>query len=108
MNRRTFLKSSVLAAVSTSIAKEPTHLHIASSTYPWGTFAKRSNRDFVQHTNELFTDISSTGMTGYEPNIRSLAEFNGLAERLEEHRLEMRSVYVNTPNSPDSYLSCAF
>lgn len=96
MNRRTFLHTTALAAVSAASAADSRKLHIATNTYPWGTFAKRAGKDFVQHTDELFAAIASTGITGYEPNIRAIAEFDGLAVRLQKHGLEMRSLYVNS------------
>lgn len=96
MNRRTFLQTTALAAVSAASAADFKKLHVATNTYPWGTFAKRESKEFVQHTDELFAQIASTGLTGYEPNIRAVAEFDGIAERLRQHGLEMRSVYVNS------------
>ena len=96
MNRRTFLTTTALAAVSATSCADSRKLHLATNTYPWGTFATREGREFVQHTDELFARIASTGLTGYEPNIRAIAEFDGLAERLQKHGLEMRSLYVNS------------
>lgn len=96
MNRRNFLHTTALAAVSAVSAADSSKLHIATNTYPWGTFAKREGKEFVQHTDELFAAIASTGITGYEPNIKAVSEFDGLAERLKAHGLEMRSLYVNS------------
>lgn len=74
-------------------AKPP---RLATNTYPWGTFAKRAGIEFVQHTDELFAQIASTGITGYEPNIKDISEFDGLTDRLKAHGLEMGSIYVNS------------
>jgi inosose dehydratase len=96
MNRRTFIHTTALAAVSAASAADSKKLHIATNTYPWGTFAKRHGKDFVQHTDELFAAIASTGITGYEPNIKAVSEFDGLPARLKAHGLDMRSLYVNS------------
>jgi len=69
MKRRNFLRTTALAAVSAASAADSKQLHIATNTYPWGTFAKREGKEFVQHTDELLAAIASTGITGYEPNI---------------------------------------
>jgi len=70
--------------------------HVATNTYPWLTFARRANEDFQLHSDELLEAIRDTGINGYEPIITELAEFDGLAERLNKCRLEMRSIYVNS------------
>lgn len=71
-------------------------VHIATNTYPWGTFAKRVGRAFPLHTDESLAAIGSSGISGYEPAIGSPTEFDGLADRLRRHGLEMRSLYVNS------------
>lgn len=68
---------------------------IATNTYPWLTFARRSKRDFELHTDELLAQIAKTGITGYEPIIEGVTELTGLAERLKRHRMRMHSIYVN-------------
>ena len=70
--------------------------HIATNTYPWLTFARRANREFELHTDELLSDVAATGIVGYEPIINSPQEFADLGERLKAHGLEMRSIYVNS------------
>ena len=70
--------------------------HVATNTYPWLTFARRADKSFQLHTDELLADIAGAGITGYEPIVTDLAEFNGLGERLRKHDLEMRSLYVNS------------
>lgn len=71
-------------------------LHVATNTYPWGTFAKREGKGFTLHTGEALAAIASSGIAGYEPAVKSPAEFDGLAARLQAHGLEMRSLYVNS------------
>lgn len=70
--------------------------HIATNTYPWLTFARRSKQAFKLHTDELLANIAATGIAGYEPIIDSSDEFLELDQRLERHGLEMRSIYVNS------------
>jgi inosose dehydratase len=96
MNRRAFLHTTAFAAGSSLVAAEFSAPHLATNTYPWGTFARREGKEFVPHSNKLFAQIASTGLTGYEPIINASAEFDGLSERLRKHGLEMRSLYVNS------------
>jgi inosose dehydratase len=102
MNRRHFVTLAATATVAASLPP-PAHAatrssgpHVASNTYPWGTFAKREGRAFPLHTDESLAMIAASGVTGYEPNMASPADFDGLAARLQKHRLEMRSLYVNS------------
>jgi inosose dehydratase len=48
------------------------------------------------HTDQLLADIASTGISGYEPIITKPSEFDALGQRLQEYKLEMRSLYVNS------------
>jgi inosose dehydratase len=77
-------------------------MHIATNTYPWGTFAKRDAQTFKLHSDEALAAIASCGLKGYEPAITSPAEFDGLGGRLKAHGLEMRSLYVNSTLHEDS------
>jgi inosose dehydratase len=101
MNRRHFLTAAGAATAAASApgllrAASAAGLHIAANTYPWSTFAKRAGREFVLHTDAALAAIASTGVKGYEPNIKAPADFDGLAARLKTHGLEMRSLYVNS------------
>lgn len=96
--RQTLLGLGALAGVSSipmnaDVIRRP---HIATNTYPWGTFAKRAGETWPLHSDELLGRIASTGITGYEPAIFKMEEFEGLGDRLKRHGLEMRSLYVNT------------
>lgn len=101
-HRRTFLKAGMGMAFglassrSTALAAAKADLHIASNTYPWGTFAKREGVDLALHKDALLADMVETGVNGYEPIIHGPGEFKGLGERLKRHGLEMRSLYVNS------------
>jgi inosose dehydratase len=78
------------------MAAETKKTHIATNTYPWGTFAKREGKTFALHTDESLTAIAAAGIRGYEPVINQPGEFDGLLKRLQAHGLEMRSLYVNS------------
>ena len=100
MQRRHFLTTAattVALASSGSLPAAPGVLrHVATNTYPWGTFAKRKGSSFPLHTDASLAAIAAAGLPGYEPAVNSPAEFDGLAERLARHGLEMRSLYVNS------------
>ncbi len=83
----------LLQAVQAAGAETP---HIATNTYPWLTFARRNEQAFSHIADELLADIARCGIAGYEPIITTVDEFDGLAERLGKHSLEMRSIYVNS------------
>jgi len=70
--------------------------HIATNTYPWSTFARRSGKELPLHTDALLSQIAACGIVGYEPIINRPSEFDGLSARLAKHKLEMRSLYVNS------------
>jgi inosose dehydratase len=101
MKRRHFLTTTSTATVAavlprTYAAKPSAELHLATNTYPWGTFAPREGRKYPLHSDELLAAIATSGITGYEPVGKAPAEFEGLAARLKAHGLEMRSLYVNS------------
>lgn len=88
---------SALTRPSTAIAENAKFApHVATNTYPWLTFARRANREFELHTDELLGNVAATGIAGYEPIIHRSDEFAGLEERLKAHGLDMRSIYVNS------------
>lgn len=102
MNRRDFLTYTSSAAATVALgsraraAARDGGLHIATNTYPWGTFARREGKNFTANTDEALAAIASCGLTGYEPALTAVAAFDGLAARLQKHGLEMRSLYVNS------------
>ena len=97
MNRRHFITSTVATLSAGALKALPeTPMHIATNTYPWGTFAKREGKTFALHTDEALASIASSGIQGYEPAITNIAEFEGLGGRLHAHGMEMRSLYVNS------------
>ena len=104
LNRRDTLRQLGTGVLLTTVAPlsrggdgaDRSGVHIATNTYPWSTFARRDGESLKLHTDHLLADIASTGITGYEPIINSPDEFDGLAQRLGAHGLEMRSLYVNS------------
>jgi len=100
MNRRSFLVRTTAAGFALATpalrAAAVSTPHVATNTYPWGTFAGRDGGTFTLHTDEALAAIARTGITGYEPIISAPEEFNGLGARLKAHGLEMRSLYVNS------------
>lgn len=114
MKRRRFITSAAALAAAARAADSP-QLHIATNTYPWGTFARRDGGAFKPHTDEALAAIASAGIQGYEAGFGSPAEFDDLGARLKAHGLEMRSLYVNstlhdaaqTPQSIENVLAIA-
>lgn len=98
MNRRQFIVMSTAVASSSSNTRADavSTMHIATNTYPWGTFARRDGQTFKPHTDEALAAIASSGITGYEPAVKSPDELDGLGSRLKSHGLEMRSLYVGS------------
>jgi inosose dehydratase len=102
MKRRHFLTVTSAAAVTVALAPRGRAAardgspHIATNTYPWGTFARRDGKTFVANNDDALALVASSGIKGYEPAITAAAAFDGLAGRLKQHGLEMRSLYVNS------------
>ena len=94
MNRRHLLTLLPAASLAQTAAKSG--IHLATNTYPWMTFARRAGEKFQNHSDSLLSQIAATGITGYEPIINGVKDFDGLGERLKKHGLEMRSLYVNS------------
>ena len=106
LNRRDFTRSLIASALVTSAtAHAASPLHIATNTYPWGTFAKRENRPFKLHSDEALAAIAATGINGYEPSVSKPEEFDGLGDRLRKHNLEMRSIYVGSTLHEESQVA---
>lgn len=79
-----------------AFAEEKGKSLMATNTYPWKTFYGREGLKLVPHAEELLAEISSTGITGYEPIVNSAKEFDGLRPSLEKYGLKMKSIYVNS------------
>lgn len=103
--RRRFLRDVGLGAVAAYAAWHATRAaaeeaktmpHLATNQYPWGTFYQREGRDFGASLDAGLAEIAASGLDGYEPLIGAPGEIDALAPLLKKHRLEMRSLYVNT------------
>lgn len=102
MNRRRFVHLTSSAAATAVLGARARAAapaggpHLATNTYPWGTFARREGKTFAANTDEALAAVASSGLTGYEPAMTAVTAFDGLAARLKRHGLEMRSLYVNS------------
>ncbi|MBN1441614.1 MAG: TIM barrel protein [Planctomycetes bacterium] len=79
-----------------SEAKKGARLHLASNQYSWFVYFQREGRDFGGSLDEGLGELASSGMDGLEPLGSSPEQVDQLAPLLEKHRLEMRSLYVNS------------
>ena len=103
-SRRTLLKqlgataaAAVLAdAVPAARAAAPAKPHLATNVYPWLTFFKRDDRDFNTDLDAGLAEVAKAGMDGFEPIANTPADVDRLAPLLQKHKLEMRSLYVNS------------
>lgn len=97
MHRRTFILNAAGAVAASALRAAPgQEPHIATNTYPWGTFARREGKKYPPHGDELLAAIAAAGIDGYEASFLKPEEFDGLGGRLKAHGLEMRSLYVNS------------
>ncbi|MBN2271689.1 MAG: sugar phosphate isomerase/epimerase [Sedimentisphaerales bacterium] len=112
ISRRRFLHDMTVAggAITAGIgikraepANTQTRLHLACNQYPWLVFYQREGKDFSKSLDAGLTELAASGMDGYEPLVTAPAEIDTLAPLLKKHRLEMRSLYVNsTLHEPDT------
>ena len=70
--------------------------HFAANQYPWFMFYGRQKRDFNASLDASLAEVARTGVAGFEPLATSPADIERLAPLLKKHRLEMRSLYVNS------------
>jgi len=104
-NRRAFLQSAaalggsfLLASrwAARAAAQSPGKLHLACNQYPWGVFYAREKRDFGASLDAGLAEVAQSGMDGFEPLAGSPEQVDQLAGLLTKHKLEMRSLYVNS------------
>jgi inosose dehydratase len=104
ISRRTFLKESMALTaagalpVSTAFSAPngSSSLHLACNQYVWHVFYQRDGKDLQQNLDGALGEMTTAGIDGYEPSIGGPAEIGRLMPLLEKHRLEMRSIYVNS------------
>jgi len=68
----------------------------AANQYPWFMFYGRQKRDFNASLDASVAEVARSGVAGFEPLAASPADIERLAPLLKKHRLEMRSLYVNS------------
>jgi inosose dehydratase len=100
-SRREFLRDTVmataLAGAMTGTAKAGAgRLHVACNQYPWGTFYAREKRDFNALLDSGLAEVKASGNDGFEPGVGGLQQIEQMVPLLKKHRLEMRSLYVNS------------
>lgn len=103
-NRRDAMRWLAAAAVgglvglrnSTGRSDVSDELHVACNQYPWFTFFRREQRDFNKDLNASLSEVAKSGVDGFEPLATSVQMVEQLAPLLEQHGLEMRSLYVNS------------
>jgi inosose dehydratase len=99
MDRRTFLMAAAAATGSAALMADESSgpaLHLATNVYPWKTFYQRDGRDSRQELPALIAEVKAAGLDGFEPAVESPEELDVLLPLLEQHHLELRSLYVNS------------
>jgi inosose dehydratase len=106
VSRRRFMKevgaicgAMVMGAGSAGAAARRTQrgkLHLACNHYPWIVYYQRDGKDFNALVDEGLAEMASCGIDGFEPIIGRPEDVERLAPLLNKHRLQMRSLYVNS------------
>lgn len=105
LHRRRFLQTSTLATTAVWLGTRPdpaqaaaggSDLHLATNAYSWSVFYQREERNFSADLDAGLGDVAASGLEGYEPGIGSADEIATLAPLLRKHRLQLRSIYVNS------------
>ena len=105
ISRRGFVKSCVVTAgalaagrldSAAAAAGKKGKVHIATNVYPWMTFYEREDKDFMASLDAGLAAIASTGIEGFEPIANNPGDIDKLAPLLKKHKLQMRSLYVNS------------
>ncbi len=106
VNRRQFVSTVAAAAAGTLCdgltarrgvaAGAGEALHLSCNSYPWTTFYGRENRAFRSDDDACLAEVAASGVDGFEPGVGGPAEIDVLAPLLGKHRLEMRSLYMNS------------
>jgi inosose dehydratase len=105
ISRRNFLNGCVLTAGALAAGRldsaaaaggKKRKVHIATNVYPWMTFYEREGKDFMSSLDAGLEAIASTGIEGFEPIANNPSDIVNLAPLLKKHKLQMRSLYVNS------------
>ncbi|HEX2972683.1 MAG TPA: sugar phosphate isomerase/epimerase [Tepidisphaeraceae bacterium] len=76
--------------------EEPSALHLATNQYPWSVFYGREGKSFEQNLDAGLGEVASAGLNGFEPMIGGPENVDQFVPILKKHKLEMRSLYVNS------------
>lgn len=71
-------------------------LHVACNSYSWLVFYRRENRSLNAELDAALGELRASGLDGYEPGANNPQELDRLGMLLKKHRVEMRSLYVNS------------
>lgn len=71
-------------------------LHLACNQYAWHTFYNRSGKNWHDSLEDAVAEIAQAGFQGLEPIVNSLDELERLQPLMQQHNLQMRSLYVNS------------
>jgi inosose dehydratase len=105
ISRRGFLNDCILTAGALAAGKldaaaaaegKKRKMHIATNVYPWMTFYEREGKDFMASLDAGLCAVASTGIDGFEPIANNPGDIDNLAPLLKKHKLQMRSLYVNS------------
>lgn len=70
--------------------------HIATNVYPWMQFYRREGRTWDADVDAGLAEVARAGCQGFEPIATSPKQVRELGLLLEKHKLQMRSLYVNS------------
>lgn len=98
-NRRNFIAQSAIAAAAVSASPSvlaTNDLHLSTNQYSWHVFYQREKRSFVNELDHGLGEVASCNIQGFEASASSPEDIDRLAPLLKKHKLEMRSLYVNS------------
>jgi inosose dehydratase len=98
--RREFLKTSAVTSVLPFISPEWSdhvgQFPVASNSYNWLTFYRRSGKTWGQDWDACMAAYAQTGLRAYEGSFSSVEELNKLAPYLKKYSVQLPSLYVNS------------
>lgn len=99
--RRSFIKQSGAAATALCLGNTVTlasesKIHLATNQYSWLVYYQREQKNFLENLDDGLQDIKKSGLDGLETMINSPQDIEHFSEKLKQHGLEMRSIYVNS------------
>lgn len=98
-NRRQFLgRVAALTPLTSVLARTqaPAPLHLSCNEYTWSVYFGRDNRRFGEHLDTDLAEVAASGLDGFEPSGASVEQITRMGRNLDDRKLEMRSLYVNS------------